>query len=1024
MKKLLLAVLSAACVLSLAFSFGASARNTANETWSEIAIPDSLVIDDTLEIPSAKVTVDGKTYDSKAKLVYPDKTAVIKTDDYSSANLGVAGVYTLVYEAKDDEGARYVKEEKFTVADKLFRITDPKSSIKYGHDSLADDGVNGLLVNLTRKDTLSFGKIIDLKDITKDTVLLSGFITPAMRGSFDFDKIVFTFTDVYDSDCTLSFQGRRSIGSDVHANGISYWMVWGNGQKGSGFEDSNFHHGDVWGTPYAHSFVAMSTGIGTPLKSYPQSSNTNEFRLKFDPKEVKAYVSDKYVTDLDDPLLHDGENIWGGFKSGKVKLTVKVYDVVGETANFCLTSVLGHDLTAENSFAETDAPIITVEDDDGILDDAGNCIPQAVVGGTYPVLNATAFDEYSGKTDVKAEVYYNYANPNARVTCVIENGRFTVSNIGKYTVVYTATDLFGNESKRICNVTSVSRLQKALTVKAQPSSEMLSGVCGMKIPVAEPVAEGGSGKIKINVYAEHGEKSFEVTDGYFFPEEAGEWTVRYEAEDITMIAAEPFSYKINVSAGNKPIISDNLPLPEYVVSGFKYEVPEIYATDYSSGTKKQILATLSVKDKNGTKEYEAGETYIPEVNSNGEEVTLAVKAGASTSERRVKAIVCYEDDLLKIERLFVGEGFGTQRTDDGLIIGATKSGAVGWTFANPVAAKNSGVTIAGVKGKDNFETLEVTFADSVDKSIAITAKIINVKGKNARIKFGDADREISQGFSITDNTFEVGFDGKKVKVGKIAVSVDKTDSGADFGGFPSEKVYITVKVTNTVVGAEYNVRKFDNNGITKLSVDRIKPRIAVNGDYGGMYDAGDVYTIASAVATDTVSPTLKLVVTAKTPSGAIVRDENGTEISGVPADKDYRFRITESGQYKVEYSAKDEAGNTATLNYGINILDKVAPTIKLAAAVKTAKVGDKITIPEATITDDVTPSDKIIVYRTVRCPDGRLNVIGNSEDETGGDSVKTTYVYTVRYSGEYKFMILAMDEAGNQTLAEFTVTVA
>lgn len=1022
MKKLLLAVLSVACVLSIAFSFGISAMSSSPETWSEIAIPDSLVIDDTIEIPSAKVTVDGKTYDAKAKLVYPDKTALMKTDDYPSANLGVAGVYTLVYEAKDDEGARYVKEEKFTVADKLFRITDPKSSIKYGHDSLADDGVNGLLVNLTRKDTLSFGKIIDLKDITKDTVILSGFITPSMQGSFDFDRIVFTFTDVYDPECTLSFQGRRSISPDVHANGISYWMAWGNEQKGSGYEGSNFHHGDEWGTPYTHSFLAMSTGRGEPLASYPQPSNTNEFKLKFDPNEVKAYVSDKYVTDLDDPLLHDGENIWGGFKSGKVKLTVKVYDVVGETANFCLTSVLGYDLTAENSFAETDAPIITVEDEDGVLDGEGNYIPKAVVGGTFPVLGATAFDEYSGKTDVKAEVYYNYANPNARVTCIIEDGRFKVSNIGKYTVVYTATDLFGNEAKRICNVTSVSRLPKALAVSANPSSEMLSGVCGTNIPVAEPVAEGGSGKIKISVYAEHGGKSFEVTDGYFFPEEAGEWTVRYVATDITMISAEA-TYKVAVSAGDKPIIPDNLPLPEYIVSGLKYEVPEIYATDYSSGTKKQILATLSVTDKNGTKEYKAGETYIPEVNSNGEEVALTVKAGASTLTKQVKAIVCYEEDLLKIERLFVGEGFETQKTDDGLIVKATKSGDVKWTFANPVAAKNSGVTIAGVKGKDNFETLEVTFTDSVDKSIAITAKIINVKGKNARIQFGGADREISQGFSLTDNTFEIGFDGEKLKVGRIAVGVDKTDFGADFGGFPSKKVYITVKITNAAVGAEYNAKKFDNNGLTKLSVDKIKPRIAVNGDYGGMYDVGDVYTIASAIATDTVSPTLKLVVTAKTPSGAIVKDENGMEISGVSADKAYSFRITESGQYKVEYSTRDEAGNLSTLNYGINILDKVAPTIKLAKAVKTAKVGDKITLPEAVITDDVTPSDKIIVYRTVRCPDGRLNVIGNSEDNIGGNATKTTYVYTFGYTGEYKFMILAMDEAGNQTLAEFTVTV-
>lgn len=460
MKKLLLGLFAAVGVFATTFFVGSVARSAQPETWDEISLPASIVLDDTLELPAVNMTVGGKRYEAKTKLVYPDKTAVVRTADYTEAKLSVAGVYTLSFEAKDDGGARYIKKETFLVADKLFKVTDQKSSVYYGHDDLAEEGVNGLMVKMTRKDTLTFGKIIDLTDITKDTVLVSGFITPSKQGSYDFDRIVFTFTDVYDPECTLSFQGRRSLSPDVHANGISYWMAWGNGQKGSGFENSIFHHGDVWGTPYVHSFLAMSTGRGDPLTSYPQPSNTNEFKLRFDPREVKAYVADNYITDLDDPLLHDGENIWSGFTSGKVRLSVNVYDVAGETAEFCLTSVLGYDLAGDNTFVEADAPVITVEDKDGITDENGNCLPLAVVGGSYPVLSATAFDEYSGETAVKTAVYYNYADTQSRTTCVIENGRFSVHNIGKYTVVYTAMDRNGNAAIKLLRITAVGKLDK------------------------------------------------------------------------------------------------------------------------------------------------------------------------------------------------------------------------------------------------------------------------------------------------------------------------------------------------------------------------------------------------------------------------------------------------------------------------------------------------------------------------------------------------------------------------------------
>lgn len=1010
-------------VIALTLSVGVVAMSAQKESWEQITLAEEYMIDDSLALPSRTVTVGGKNYDSSVKIYYPDGSAFMKTDTFTSAKLDQAGVYKLTFDAKDEAGARYYDERSFTVADKLWRVAKEKSSVFYGHDPLASEGTQGLLVKLAKGDTLTFGKLLDLSEIDLNTVLVSGFITPSVQGSYDFDRLVFTFTDAFDPEITLSIQGRRSLDTAVHAAGISYWMAWGNGQTGSGFENDNFHHGDIWGTSYAHSFLAMSTGRGEPnnLKSYPQPSDYNQFRLRFDPIEVNTYVSDLRITDLDDPLLHEGENIWKGFKSNQVKLTVSAYDLQGETANFCITSVLGYDLTSENKFIESDGPEITLDAEEGMLDANGNMIPPAVVGGTYPVLNATAIDAYSGVREVSAVVYYNYANPAARTTCIIENGRFRVNNVGKYTVEYTAKDAMGNETKLLCGITSVKRLSNPLTVTAPEAPETV-GVCGQSIVIPEPEVAGGSGTVSVRTYAILSGEVIEINKNTFFPEKAGEWTIKYVASDITELTAED-GYVLTVSASDKPVFEEVNRLPKYLISGMKHVVPEILAADYSTGTKKIVTATVTVTDKNGSKEYKAGDVFVPEVANNLDEVVLTVKAGTQSMEKRIPAVVCFDDGLLLMERMFAGENFTAVKTDSGLEITAATSGTVGWTYAGAVAAKNSSVTIEGVKGKDDFSALEVTFTDSLDEKIAVTAKIVNVKGKNAKVCFGDTDREITQGFASAGSVFEIGFNGSAFTVGKTTVNVSVDDLGETFNGFPSGKVYFTVKITDAKAGAGYVVKKVDNNSITKLSIDRTKPRISVSGDYGGMRNLGDIYVLSSAMATDTLSQALTFGLTVKTPSGEIAEDINGLSLKDVDPSVDYSLKLTMAGQYSVYYLAVDEEGNEGELLYTVNILDKVAPVVKLGNGVKTAKVGDTIVLPDVTVSDDVTPSEKIVIYRTVRDPNGVLVVLGFGTEEKDGKTAVVRYSYTFAYRGEYRFFVLAMDEAGNQTLAEFVVTV-
>lgn len=1017
----LLSLLSVFCVSTTALFAAAEtykAKQASGSVWSDVTISSSLKIGDTLDLPDRTVTVGGTEYNSTVKLYYPNGTAVAKNANYTQARLTVAGEYKLLFETRDASGAYYSAEEVFFVSDKLWKVNNAKSSISYGLGNLAEAGAEGLLVALARGDKLTFGKIIDLSAVTADTVLISGYITPTVQGSADFDSLTFTFTDVYDPEISLSVSGMRSKGSDMFAKGISYWTAWGNGQLPSGFEDLQYHHGDGYGAKFAHSWSAMRGYWSTELQtSYPCASNYNPFRIKFDTTTVKAFVGSTYITDLDDPALHDGEPVWKGFTDNKVILTVSADGVTGESANFCITSVLGYDLTADNSFYDSEAPVIALDYASGLFDENDNYKYDALVGGTYPVAGATAFDEYSGNVKVGAEVYYNYNSENERINCSIKNGVFKVNYAGKYTVVYTAKDYAGNVAKKVCSVTAVTAFANPLSITVD-SEKPQAGTCGERITLPSYGVAGGSGLPSVKITATLGGTVQDVTSGVFLPEKAGEWTITYTATDVTNLPVSE-SFKITVTAQSEPVFVDEIILPKYLLSGMSYVVPEVYAVDYSSGEKRLVAATLRV----GGNEYSAGESFTPVASSDGELLALEFKAGATTKVYNVKTLIVTSGRRLYVEKMLVGSGFTSTRAENGLTVTAAQSGTVGWTFANAVAATDSSVLIQGVSGKDGFGSLQVTFTDYADPTVAVTVNILNKKGKNAYLSFGDADRDIPQGFALSDNTFEIGYNGSKFYVGNVRVSVAKTDSGVNFNGFPSGRVYIGVKTTENTVGAEYVIKRIDNHVITTLESDRTVPRIIINGDYGGLFNPGENYVINSALVSDTVDPSASLTVTVTSPSGKLVKDVNGKELKAVPADVKYEITLSEVGQYKVYYLATDAAGNEGELSYGVNLTDRVAPTVKFGKAAKTAAVGEKVTLPAITVGDDVTPAESLTVYLTVRSADGVLTELGAASTEVSGEVYTLRYNYTFRYEGKYTFMVLVMDGAGNQTLGEYVITV-
>ena len=278
-------VLSSSFVLASVNLFDfASAENTANgnskaAVWSEIdsEIQEKYSLGAFFNVPNRTLTVDGVQATAKAVLEYPNGTTTMQ----NAVKLDVSGNYKIRYTALVN-GRAYLDECEFFVVGAQASVQSPKSSISYGAYTYNVDRMGlvegtttgeterkqydytcqeGLMVRLSRGDTLQFHEIIDLSNATQYDSLIKAFATPDQQGSPDFERLIFTFTDVYDPSITLRFYSQHTLeGYDYRK---TYSLVGGNGQTESGvdFMDSNKVHVGKWGTSADGSYTRRFKSI-------------------------------------------------------------------------------------------------------------------------------------------------------------------------------------------------------------------------------------------------------------------------------------------------------------------------------------------------------------------------------------------------------------------------------------------------------------------------------------------------------------------------------------------------------------------------------------------------------------------------------------------------------------------------------------------------------------------------------------------------------------------------------------------
>ena len=1017
-----LAALSGVCIFLGALGLkDASVKQASGEIAVEMAqeLSAEYAFGDVFTLPACTFTKDGKTAQGIASLQYPDGTQTGKTE----VTLNQGGNYVLRYLASIDEKV-YTKEYSFTVYGRLASYNSEKTSMEYGLCTHLGANSEGLTVRIANGDALTFDHVFDMTKMTVATKLLEGFVVPNVAGTADFTRMVFTFTDIEDPSVQLVYNGN--FHNDVNAYGLTYFTAAGNGQLQTGLEKAGtLHVGTTLGCMVPHSFIAKDTGLyWGAQKPTDAAPDAKKFCISYDYKSNQAWAGGKFISDLDDSSYYS--SLWFGFPSGKAKLTISALNYNDATANICFTSILGVDLSAKN-YIDEEAPVITVENE-------YETMPNAVVGETYPVPEANAFDRVSGKSDVNVSVWQNYGTDSQKMVD-IQNGKFAVDQVGTYAIVYTAQDYAGNIAREVLWVRAIlSKYHSKLKINIDIENAPTQIEVGTLQSLPQTTVSGGSGKVSVSYSLTNGNNTCEIVDGKFRLELVGDWVLTCTATDyIGMKAVDQCVIK-GVTSG-KPVLHEAPVLPSGYVSGAEYALPMLYAYDYSGGGKTQKVCDVAVTYGEKTQTYLAGETFTPTVENDKDFIKIEYKSNGETlfeQDVPVRVVLGKEPipnstgryrDVVNIEKYFYS-------TDDltivnnyelagyqGIKISAnSQMDSAKVQFINPQAANVFSLAFLTIPNQSNFSKIHVTLIDGENSNVSVRATLQKAEGKTLLL-VGDKALELTLDFdSAQAAPFLIGYtDGAFVVNASTSVGIEKAENGESFYGFPSGKVYFEIEICDAQVGDAIFLHKICDVNASNTR-DNTRPNLSTENALATTAVKDSVYTVQRVLASDVLCPNVKASLTVIAPNGSVATSVDGILLENVDATRDYQIQLQEYGEYLVSVVAQEENWkftNKAYLEYALSVIDGEKPTLSFNGEFqKELKVGETLIIPGYTVADNFTKAEEISVIKMVINPKGMPVYLG-----------KDSTALKCEYAGVYEIYFYVYDQMGNLTTYQTSVTV-
>ncbi len=992
-----------ALALSLGLVLGQRGSLHLRAGWNDFD-SEEVVYGKETSAPSMSYNYNGTDYPATCIVTLPNGEEV----SGDNVSYSMYGRYTFTYTV-DVNGVIHSVIKTVDVPYPEFGVGNlEKSSVSYFSAEEASKhraSTPGALVKLAYGDTLTFTEPISVDELTSTNILLKGYVVPSAEGTADFTQLVVTLTDMDDP----SIYVKELYYSHYDVSSI---MARSSAQSTyAGMHDSQgLHTNDTWGTWSGVSFIGLNRyNTLNPDEAFFTVGYDNATKTVYGTKYLKGSSMDGTVLTLDSPLL---ASAFEGFKSDKVKMSLSCEGYSSSAANIVITDFRGKGAEAvkNNVFTDDEGPSITLSEDGDL--------PSGAVGYSYPVPEASAFDEISGECEVKTKVIYNYANPDSSVDIAIVSGRFKMEKAGVYSIVYTAKDHAGNESKLVKSVSVMDKI-KAPDFALPAHQEEAAIGSYLRLGLASDLCYG-CGSLSQRILVKHGDEEEEVQDGIRITEMTP-YTITYEVSDMIGEVTRK-SYVVNVVDGGSPILENEVTYPRYFISGGAYTLPEAYAYYYEQNKLNHEFATIEIEDSSGKKSYKPGDIYRPSTSSGSKVKIRTVYNGVSLQEDQVEGVSPFgtseAENALNLNNYFLGSGYSKSLEKNGMRI-TSSSEEARIDFANAVLSDYASLTLSSVQGMNDGAKIKIQLTDSLDKSKSVSAILSYQDGATYFEVSGTKKQLINNTFNTTASSYALSFEDGNFSIGDISLPVLAYDDGTIFEGFTSERAYLSVLV-DSQEGSSFLYESvcqyvFSNETLR----DRIAPLIHASDDLGGTLDYGSTYTIDASSSFDVISPYVEFSLSVTCPDGTPAKDIDGKELTNVDPRSSYSLLLDQYGEYYFSLLSAEDASfgprqNQARLTYVIRVYDDKAPSIEWTSTLpSSAKVGESVLFPSFAAKDEVSEGDSLTVVRSITNPNGR-----------------TTYWYgdeydgiTFAHAGVYTFRVTVFDEAGNMSTLVQTVNV-
>lgn len=982
--------------------------NASNLNFEE-QIETQYSLGDVFAPPSAKIVYGGQDYVANASSVtFPDGKSY-KADNYV---LSIPGEYFVNYTAK--VGLNIVSSKfSFVVSANAYAVSSSNSSAYFGSINNTDaNGVvltneqgenvttSGIVVSLAAGDVFTYKKPINLSGKTKLDNILSLYSLPEILGKADARILKVRLTDAYDSENYIEVVTYGNYGDEDEIKGWAlYSGARANGQPITGlhfYANSNERTFTYQGQLYTHNKnISYNSANGYPSYEYSLAAKkgygTGVYSLSMNYEEKQLFgcktiapSSNGMIIDLDEPLFFD--NLWDGFTTGEVYLSVSADNYVGSSFSFIITDILDENL-AENTFLDKTAPKIDV--------DVPNSIPSAIVGNAYKVFDAKAVDDVDGKLDLNVMVYRNYYSSNPVAFNVI-NGAFIPNQEGVYTIIYKAIDSTGNVQTVKYDVLAKEQSQLSIDISATQTNVK----AGEVIQIATPIVSGNDGEYSLTVSVVNGDKRTQVLPNengeyYYLCLEVGDFRIEYECVDYNVKVSK--SYGITVAVNQIPTFVSNVYLPPVFVNGVEYTLPNHKGYDFSSGTATEIGAKIYYS-------FDGGEYLLLDTNklkiTASETVKIKYSLGGSEPSSNQEYVVDVanvgiSDNIYIRSNYFYGKDFNVQANDKFTSYTSVAKDAK-LVFVNKVLVTDFSLKYQ-LKDSD-CKKVVFTLSDYVDQSKVLTIALRVKDAESYYVSINNQPETIVSKSINESATLSYKDDDKILSIGGLSFKLN------DFGGLDSKLAWLSVSfVENNYT--QFNVTEINAQQITSAQTDNAAPvySIKVNNDQKKI---GEKLIVSRFIASDVLKFSAQCVLTVYAPDGKPCVSVDGVTMENVSDfTRVYEIQLNSLGKYRIVGSVTDGA-RRVPINREVVVKDDVAPVITLENVKTTAKKGN-VKIANYSVQDN---DDSVFVTVCVQRPDKTMISVTDNK-------------FRATEKGTYTVMIFATDKTGNTGFASYEVVV-